>query len=79
VYFDDGSKSSLGLYCILRDGWKKLRTVLKALGPALSLYTSSFYRKCKFVLVSLARGPLRREAQLEEISEISLKPALTTG
>jgi len=54
VYFDGGSKASL--YCILRDRWNNLGTVLvsqkrKTLGPAPVLYTISVDKKCKFVLV----------------------------
>jgi len=69
--------------CILRDRWKKLRTIivsqntLKTLGPMPALYTSSFDKKCKFVLVSrrsvgspLPLGPIRR------IGQIGLKLAL---
>jgi len=71
VYFDGSSEASL--YCILRDLCEKLRIVvvsqitLKTLVPAPALYTSSFGRKCKIVLLSrrstgppLARGPIRR-------------------
>jgi len=71
MYFDGGSKASL--YCILRDRWNNLGTVLvsqntlKNTGPRAGTIHNQFRIKCKFVLVSkrsagspLAWGPIRR-------------------
>jgi len=65
VHFDGGSKQSL--YCILRDHWKNLRTVLfsqntlKTLGPAPALCIAASIESVNLCwLVGVARGPIRR-------------------
>jgi len=81
VCFDGDSEASL--CCISRDRLKNLINVSvsqnnsKNTGLRAGMCTSSFDRKCKFVLVvGGARDPLWRGARLEEIDQTGLKPAL---
>jgi len=59
------------------DPFWSLKTTWKTLDPAPALYTSSFDRKCKFVLVNRrSAGLLWRGAGLENIGQIGIKLAL---
>jgi len=82
VYFNGGSKASLN--SIFRDSWekfenrfglskhlKKHRAPHRHYTQAASIESVNLRR-----LVGVARSPLWRGAQLEEIGQIGLKPAL---